>query len=105
MESWRDAGSRDEAWTKIALAVAALAVALALLVCARIIRHGFSARDEPTPIEAFVARRVRLLATRKTRARSEIPSSRSTTSYLPKRESISLTTAPFAMQTPAAGIP
>jgi len=48
--------------TKLALVVTALAVAAATIAGVTIIRHGFSARDEPTAIEAFVARRVRLLA-------------------------------------------
>ncbi|MGD9724343.1 MAG: cytochrome c [Pirellulales bacterium] len=48
--------------TKIALAVTGATLGLAVAGGVAAIRHGFSARDAPTAIEAFVARRVRLLA-------------------------------------------
>lgn len=48
--------------TKIALVVTGLGISAGIIAGAAVIRHGFSARDEPTAVEAFVARRVRLLA-------------------------------------------
>jgi cytochrome c553 len=48
--------------TKIILAVVLVVIASGLAGVAILIQHGFSARDEPTAIEAFVARRLRLLA-------------------------------------------
>ncbi len=48
--------------TKIALSVFALVVHAGMLGFLMVLRHGFSARDEPTAVEAFVARRVRHLA-------------------------------------------
>jgi mono/diheme cytochrome c family protein len=47
---------------RVALAALVLALAAAALPTMRWIAHGFSARDTPSPIEAFIARRVRLLA-------------------------------------------
>ena len=44
---------------KIGIAVAAALVVLALVGFARLLRRGFSAHDEPTAIEAFVARTIR----------------------------------------------
>ncbi len=51
-----------KAQTKIALSVFALVVLAGVLGFLMVLKHGFSARDEPTAVEAFVARRVRHLA-------------------------------------------
>ena len=48
--------------TKISLLIFALVVLGAILALVGVLRHGFSARDEPTAIEAFLARRLRHLA-------------------------------------------
>ncbi len=48
--------------TKIGLLIFALVTLAAVLTLVGILRHGFSARDEPTALEAFVARRLRQLA-------------------------------------------
>ena len=47
---------------KIALSVFALVALAGVLGFLMVLKHGFSARDEPTAIEAFVARRMRHLA-------------------------------------------
>lgn len=46
---------------KVGVVVAAASVVVAVLLIVQL-RHGFSARDEPTAIEAFVARRLRHFA-------------------------------------------
>jgi hypothetical protein len=52
--------------TTKAILLIAVAVAAILLVSAWVIAgRGFSARDEPSAVEAFVARRMRKLATPK----------------------------------------
>ncbi len=48
--------------TKIALSLFALVVFAGVLGLLTVLRHGFSARDEPTALEAFAARRMRHLA-------------------------------------------
>ncbi len=48
--------------TQITLSVFALVVLAGVLGFLMVLKHGFSARDEPTAVEAFVARRVRHLA-------------------------------------------
>ena len=48
--------------TKIALSLSALVVLAGALGFRMVLEHGFSARDEPTALEAYVARRVRHLA-------------------------------------------
>ena len=48
--------------TKVALLVLALVALTGALVLVGVLRHGFSARDEPTALEAFIARRLRHLA-------------------------------------------
>ncbi len=48
--------------TKVGLVVLAVMALTGILAMELILRHGFSARDEPTAIEAFVARRLRHLA-------------------------------------------
>ena len=45
--------------TKLVLAAAALVALGASLAVASLVRHSFSARDEPTAVEAFVARQLR----------------------------------------------
>jgi mono/diheme cytochrome c family protein len=45
--------------TKLGLALAALVAAGGSLVVGSLVRHGFSARDEPTSAETFVARQLR----------------------------------------------
>ena len=59
-----DAASRSplKTRTKIALSVFALVVLAGVLGFLMVLKHGFSARDEPTAVEAFFARRVRRLA-------------------------------------------
>ena len=47
---------------KLALSVFSLVVLGGVLGFLMVLKHGFSARDEPTAVEAFVARRVRQLA-------------------------------------------
>lgn len=47
---------------KLFLTLALLAIAAAAVAVAVVLRHGFSARDKPSTIEAFVARRVRRIA-------------------------------------------
>lgn len=42
-----------------ALTVVAIGAGIGLVGLARVLSHGFSARDEPTALEAFVARRLR----------------------------------------------
>jgi len=49
--------------SKIGLVIVLLAVASAATAVWLLLQHGFSARDQPTAIEAFVARRLRYLAT------------------------------------------
>ena len=48
--------------TKVALVVLAVMALTGIIAMELILRHGFSARDEPTAIEAFIARRLRHLA-------------------------------------------
>src|SRR5713101_4338469 len=48
--------------SKIGLAIGVIVVAGTATVVAVLVQHGFSARDQPTAIEAFVARRLRHLA-------------------------------------------
>ena len=48
--------------TKIGLLILALLALGAGLAFVGVVRHGFSARDEPTALEAFVARRLRHLS-------------------------------------------
>ncbi len=48
--------------TKIALSAFALVALAGVLGFLMVLKHGFSARDEPTALEAFVARRMRHLA-------------------------------------------
>jgi len=48
--------------TKVALTMILVAVGTGIAGVAMLLQHGFSARDEPMPIEAFVARRLRILA-------------------------------------------
>lgn len=48
--------------SKVGLALVVLAVVGAATAVAVLVQHGFSARDQPTAIEAFVARRLRHLA-------------------------------------------
>src|SRR5713101_6358461 len=48
--------------SKVGLALVLLAVVGAATAVAVLVQHGFSARDQPTAIEAFVARRLRHLA-------------------------------------------
>lgn len=48
--------------TKVVFAVLGLGVVLGVLGIASLLRHGFSAHDQPTRVEAFVARRLRHLA-------------------------------------------
>ena len=47
---------------RVGLLVLAMMALTGILAMALILRHGFSARDEPTAIEAFIARRLRHLA-------------------------------------------
>lgn len=54
---------------KIWLAIALLAVAAAATTVGWLVHHGFSVRDQPLALEAFVARRLRhLVAPRSARA-------------------------------------
>jgi len=48
--------------SKVGLALVVLAVVGAAIAVTVLVQHGFSARDQPTAIEAFVARRLRHLA-------------------------------------------
>ena len=48
--------------TKVGLLIVAIVALGGVLAFSMILRHGFSARDEPTALEAFFARRVRHLA-------------------------------------------
>lgn len=48
--------------TKVVIIVILVAMGGGIAGVAMLVHHGFSARDEPTAIEAFVARRMRLLA-------------------------------------------
>ncbi len=48
--------------TKVGLLILAIIALGGVLTLVGVLRHGFSARDEPTAIEAFVARRLRHLA-------------------------------------------
>ena len=48
--------------SKIGLAIVVIAVAGAATAVGMLVQHGFSARDQPTAVEAFVARRLRHLA-------------------------------------------
>lgn len=48
--------------TKVAVVVSLVAIGIGIAGVALLVQYGFSARDEPTAIEAFVARRLRLLA-------------------------------------------
>lgn len=48
--------------TKVGLLIVAMAALGGVLAFSMVLRHGFSARDEPTALEAFFARRVRQLA-------------------------------------------
>ena len=48
--------------SKIGLAIGVIVVAGAATAVGMLVQHGFSARDQPTAIEAFVARRLRHLA-------------------------------------------
>jgi len=59
--------------TKIAIVVLTIAIAVAILSAWLIIGRGFSARQEPTAVEAFVARRVRSLATPRAAKESQNP--------------------------------
>jgi mono/diheme cytochrome c family protein len=47
---------------KVSLTVVAVAIIAALLMIVSMIRYGFSAADEPTAVEAFLARAMRRLA-------------------------------------------
>lgn len=47
---------------KISLVLVAVGIGAAVAAATAMIAHGFSARDEPTAIEAFIARRMRELA-------------------------------------------
>jgi len=47
---------------KLGLAAAALVVVIGWLALSAVVRHGFSARDQPTAVEAFVARQLRRLS-------------------------------------------
>ncbi len=49
-------------WTKVGLLIVAMVALGGVLAFSMVLRHGFSARDEPTALEAFFARRVRHLA-------------------------------------------
>ncbi len=61
--------------TKVGLAVALLALAGGAVAVKRFLDHGVSARDQPTALEAFVARRLRHLAVprRLREARNPVP--------------------------------
>ncbi len=48
--------------TKVGLLIVAMMALGGVLAFSMVLRHGFSARDEPTAVEAFFARRVRHLA-------------------------------------------
>ena len=48
--------------TKIGLTVVLIAIGSGIVGVVMLVQYGFSARDEPTAVEAFVARRMRLLA-------------------------------------------
>ncbi|HJY81412.1 MAG TPA: c-type cytochrome [Candidatus Binatia bacterium] len=48
--------------SKLAFALVVLVVAGAVIAVVMLVRHGVSARDQPTTLEAFVARRLRHLA-------------------------------------------
>ncbi len=58
--------------TKVVVVAAAVALAAALAVVLAL-RRGFSARDEPMAVEAFFARRLRLLAVPRTARQSRNP--------------------------------
>lgn len=48
---------------RIVSAIGIVALVASAIAFVAVLRHGFSARDEPWAIEAFIARRVRRLAT------------------------------------------
>jgi mono/diheme cytochrome c family protein len=54
--------NRTKRTKKIAVAVVFIALAVAATTLITMVQHGFSARDEPLAIEAFVARRLRRFA-------------------------------------------
>lgn len=58
---------------KLGLAVTAMVVVGGWLASSAVVRHGFSARDEPTAVEAFVARRLRHLSVPHAARRAENP--------------------------------
>jgi mono/diheme cytochrome c family protein len=58
---------------KIGLVTIVLAVAGAATAVAALVQHGFSARDQPTAIEAFVARRLRHLAVPRSARQAQNP--------------------------------
>lgn len=64
--------------SKILLAAVLLALVGAIIGLALVVRRGFSARDQPSAIEAFVARRLRRLAIPSSarNAKNPVPSSR-----------------------------
>ena len=44
--------------TKVGLLIVAMVALGGVLAFSMVLRHGFRARDEPTALEAFIARRV-----------------------------------------------
>lgn len=62
---------------KVKIVVVCTAAAIAGMVAARVLRYGFSAKDEPTAVEAWVARGMRILAipTFEREARNPVPPS------------------------------
>jgi mono/diheme cytochrome c family protein len=58
---------------KLVFAVLALGLVLGVLGITSLLHHGFSARDQPTRVEAFVARRLRHLAAPRRARQTENP--------------------------------
>lgn len=58
---------------RIAITVILLALVVLALVFTVVLRHGFSARDQPNAVEAFLARRVRQLAISRDAREAENP--------------------------------
>lgn len=58
---------------RIVIAVIVLALAVGALAFAMVLQHGFSTRDQPSTLEAFVARRVRRLAIPRSAREAENP--------------------------------
>ena len=73
-EVWNDAGEKAlKTGTKLTLAIVTAIALIGFGILASMLRHGFSARDQPTALEATLARSMRRLAMPRTARAAKNP--------------------------------